>query len=81
MDDVFEALGIGGGVLIVAGVVLILMGWGGVDERLPLPDAPGWAMFAYTTQPGSPTEERIRLLASLGATPPAEPDSARAWET
>jgi predicted benzoate:H+ symporter BenE len=50
VDDVFEALGIGGGVLIVAGVVLVLMGWGGMDERLPTQVPPrrfaGYALAA-----------------------------------
>ena len=37
-------------------------------EAMELPDSPGWTMFGYTAEPGSPTEERIRLLGSLAAT-------------
>lgn len=37
-------------------------------EAMELPDNPGWTMYAYTTIPGSPTEERIKLLGSLAAT-------------
>ncbi|MCX7520770.1 helix-turn-helix transcriptional regulator [Microbacterium sp. STN6] len=38
-------------------------------EAMELPAHPGWEMFAYTTEPGSPSEERVRLLGSLAATP------------
>lgn len=37
-------------------------------EAMDLPASPDWFMFAYTAEPGSPTEERIRLLGSLAAT-------------
>ncbi len=37
-------------------------------EALDLPSDPGWHMFAYTAQPNSPTDERLRLLASWAAT-------------
>jgi len=37
-------------------------------EAMDLPAYPGWEMFAYTTEPGSPSEERVRLLGSLAAT-------------
>ena len=37
-------------------------------EAMELPAHPGWEMFAYTTEPGSPSEERISLLASLTLT-------------
>ncbi|QRY40243.1 helix-turn-helix domain-containing protein [Microbacterium hominis] len=37
-------------------------------EAMDLPAYPGWEMFAYTTDPGSPSEERVRLLGSLAAT-------------
>lgn len=37
-------------------------------EGMELPGTDGWLMFGYTTTPGSPTEERVRLLASLVAT-------------
>jgi hypothetical protein len=36
-------------------------------EAMELPDSPGWTMFGFTAEPGSPTEERIRLLGSLAA--------------
>lgn len=37
-------------------------------EAMDLPASPDWFMFAYTAEPGSPTEERIRLLGSLAVT-------------
>ena len=46
-----------------------------IYEAMELPDSPGWTMFGYTTQPGSPSEERVRLLGSLAATPTAESSS------
>lgn len=36
-------------------------------EAMDLPANPDWFMFAYTTEPGSPTEDRLRLLGSLAA--------------
>lgn len=39
-----------------------------VYEALELPANPDWAMFGYTAEPGSPTEERLSLLGSLAAT-------------
>ncbi|MFE0463976.1 helix-turn-helix transcriptional regulator [Kitasatospora sp. NPDC058965] len=39
-----------------------------VYEGVELPDHPGWMMYAYTSAPGSPTEERVALLGSLAAT-------------
>jgi hypothetical protein len=35
VDDLFEAVGFVGGVLVAAGLVMILMAWGGMDERIP----------------------------------------------
>ncbi|MDP9886103.1 transcriptional regulator with XRE-family HTH domain [Sinomonas atrocyanea] len=37
-------------------------------EAMELPANPGWTMFAYTALPGSPSDERLRLLASWAAT-------------
>lgn len=37
-------------------------------EGMELPGTPGWMLYAYTTEPGSFTEERIALLGSLSAT-------------
>jgi len=37
-------------------------------EAMELPANPEWFMFGYTAEPGSPTEERLRLLGSLAAT-------------
>ncbi|MBP2409520.1 helix-turn-helix domain-containing protein [Brachybacterium fresconis] len=37
-------------------------------EAMDLPANPEWSLFAYTAEPGSATEERIRLLGSLAAT-------------
>ncbi|ATG53687.1 transcriptional regulator [Brachybacterium ginsengisoli] len=36
-------------------------------DGLELPGTPGWMMFVCTAEPGSPSEERLRLLASLAA--------------
>ncbi len=37
-------------------------------EGMELPGTPGWTLYAYTTRPGSVTEERIAILGSLAAT-------------
>jgi transcriptional regulator with XRE-family HTH domain len=37
-------------------------------EGMEVPSAPALAMFAYTVEPGSPTEERVRLLGSIAVT-------------
>jgi transcriptional regulator with XRE-family HTH domain len=37
-------------------------------EAMELPANPGWTMFAYTAEPGSATDERLKLLASWDAT-------------
>ncbi|TWF91222.1 helix-turn-helix transcriptional regulator [Kitasatospora viridis] len=47
-----------------------------VYEGVELPDHPGWMMYAYTSTPGSPTEERLGLLGSLAATPSEAPGTA-----
>ncbi len=39
-------------------------------EAMELPLNPEWFMFAYTTESGSPTEERLKLLGSLAASYP-----------
>ncbi|WP_167132882.1 helix-turn-helix transcriptional regulator [Paramicrobacterium chengjingii] len=36
-------------------------------EAMDLPANPEWFLFAYTAEPGSPTEERMKLLGSLSA--------------
>lgn len=38
-------------------------------EAMDLPANPEWFLFAYTAEPGSPTEERLKLLGSLAAMP------------
>ncbi|MBK7819783.1 MAG: helix-turn-helix domain-containing protein [Tessaracoccus sp.] len=38
-------------------------------EAMELPGNPDWLMFGYTSEPGSPTEDRLKLLGSLAATP------------
>jgi hypothetical protein len=35
VDGLFEVVGFVGGVLVAAGLVLILMAWNGTDERMP----------------------------------------------
>jgi hypothetical protein len=46
-------------------------------EAMELPGSPEWFMFGYTAEPGSPTEERLKLLGSLAATPEAPPPATR----
>lgn len=50
-------------------------------EALELPTDPGLVLFACTPVPGSPTDERLRLLASLAATPVAVHDHHDATTT
>ncbi|KXO91265.1 helix-turn-helix transcriptional regulator [Tsukamurella pseudospumae] len=38
-------------------------------EAMGLPANPDWFMFGYTAEPGSPSEERLKILGSLGAAP------------
>jgi hypothetical protein len=35
VDGLFEAAGFVGGVLVASGLVVSLMAWGGMDERMP----------------------------------------------
>lgn len=41
-------------------------------EAMELPANPGWTMFAYTVEPGSASDERLKLLASWAATTTSE---------
>lgn len=45
-------------------------------EGVDIPGTPDWTMYVYTTAPGSPSEERVQLLGSLGATRAAARSSA-----
>ncbi len=45
-----------------------------VYEAMGFPADPEWLMFGYTAEPGSPSEERLRLLGSLAATLTAPSD-------
>lgn len=48
-------------------------------EAMQLPDSPGWTMFAFTAEPGTPSDERLKMLGSLTAeTPAAASDPAPA---
>ena len=47
-------------------------------EAMELPADPGLTMFAYTAEPASPTEERLKLLASWAATHVVEGADAEA---
>nr|WTB29026.1 helix-turn-helix transcriptional regulator [Streptomyces sp. NBC_00830] len=52
-------------------------------EKLALPGAPGQMLIAYHAEPGSPTGERLQMLAHLAAPPPPPPartDTAAADE-
>jgi transcriptional regulator with XRE-family HTH domain len=37
-------------------------------EALDLPSDPDWYMFGYTAEPGTPSEDRLRILGSLAVT-------------
>lgn len=50
-----------------------------VFEGMEIPGTPGWMLYAYTTEPGSYTEERVALLGSLAAS--STPASAQAETT
>ncbi|CAN7198517.1 helix-turn-helix domain-containing protein [Microbacterium sp. LjRoot45] len=41
-------------------------------EGMELPGTPGWMLYAYTTKPGSFSEERVAILGSLAATPDSQ---------
>lgn len=52
-------------------------------EKLALPGAPGQMLIAYHAEPGSPTGERLQMLAHLAAPPPptrTDTDTAAAAE-
>ncbi|MFC0675201.1 helix-turn-helix transcriptional regulator [Brachybacterium hainanense] len=40
-----------------------------VYEAMDFPAEPEWFMFGYTAEPGSPSEDRLKLLGSLAASP------------
>jgi hypothetical protein len=44
-------------------------------EGMELTAEPGLSLLIYTAEPGSASQERLRLLASLAATPPHELDT------
>jgi len=44
-------------------------------EAMSLPAHPDWSMFAYTAEPGSPSEERLKLLGSLAVTADSSADT------
>jgi hypothetical protein len=46
-------------------------------EELAITAEPGLVLMVYTAEPGSPSAERLRLLASWGATEPASTDRRR----
>ncbi|KHK98341.1 XRE family transcriptional regulator [Microbacterium mangrovi] len=41
-------------------------------EGMELPGNPEWSMFAYAAEPGTPSEERLKLLGSIAATSETE---------
>lgn len=49
-----------------------------VYEAMDFPANPEWFMFGYTAEPGSPSEERLRLLGSLAADPAKNEHKERA---
>lgn len=50
VDDAFAVLGVVGGILVTAGVLVVLMGWGGMHDRMPTQVPPrrfaGYALVA-----------------------------------
>ena len=49
-----------------------------VYEAMDFPAHPEWFMFGYTAEPGSPSEERLKLLGSLAASPQTAEHQERA---
>jgi hypothetical protein len=48
MDDVFRAIAVTGGLVAAVGVVVVLMAWGGLDERMPMQVPPRrFARYAF----------------------------------
>jgi transcriptional regulator with XRE-family HTH domain len=45
-------------------------------EAMLLPDNPGWTMFAFTAEPGTPSHDRLLLLGSLAAGRPSPASEA-----
>jgi hypothetical protein len=50
-------------------------------EAMELQANPGWTMFAYTAEPGSASDERLKLLASWAATTALELPAAASERT
>jgi hypothetical protein len=48
----FQAVGFVGGVLVTAGLVIVLMAWGGMDERMPT-QVPPRRLARYPTAAGA----------------------------
>ncbi|QDP96605.1 helix-turn-helix transcriptional regulator [Microlunatus elymi] len=46
-------------------------------QAMEFPANPDWFMFAFTAEPGSPSDERIKLLGSLAATPELVQEAGR----
>ena len=52
-----------------------------VYEGLDLPADPGWHLYTFTAAPGSPSDERLRLLASWAVTVEHESNSSQPGTT
>lgn len=52
-----------------------------VYEAMDFPANPEWFMFGYTAEPGSPSEERLKLLGSLAAEPPQDQKHPSTYES
>jgi hypothetical protein len=50
-------------------------------EGMDLPSDPGLMLFAYTAEPGSPSEDGLKLLASWAATQELAEPAAASGET
>jgi hypothetical protein len=65
VDGLFEVVGFVGGVLVTAGLVLILMAWNGMDERMPT-QVPPRRLARYPITAGS----LLLIVAAVGLVVP-----------
>jgi len=65
VDDVFRAVAVVGGVLVAAGVLMVLMAWDGMDERMPT-QVPPWRFAGYPIVAGA----LLLVVAAVGLTVP-----------
>jgi multisubunit Na+/H+ antiporter MnhB subunit len=67
VDGLFEAVGFVGGVLVAAGLVMTLMAWGGMDERMPI-QVPPRRLARYPVAAGA----LLLVVAAVGLIVPGD---------